>query len=77
MVRFLDCIKITDLEAGDAGTNVCGSHNSCGSDASAGATLAIEGAWVAGLNGDGVVNGGDAGLMLASGWPVLPGVPRT
>jgi protocatechuate 3,4-dioxygenase beta subunit len=64
-------LTITDVEAGDAGTYVCGSHNSCGSGASAGATLAIEGACIADLNGDGVVNGGDLGLMLAS-WGACP-----
>jgi protocatechuate 3,4-dioxygenase beta subunit len=65
-------ITITGVTAADAGSWVCGSHNSCGSQLSTAATLQVTGLCPADLNGDHVVDGADLGALLAA-WGTCSG----
>lgn len=59
-------LSITGVTGADAGSYTCGSHNSCGSQISAAATLEVTGLCPGDFDGSQTVDGTDLGVLLAS-----------
>ncbi len=59
-------LTIGSVAASDAGIYTCGSHNSCGTQISAGAQLTVQSPCLADLNADATINGADLAMLLSA-----------
>jgi hypothetical protein len=66
-------LTISGATAGDSGLYSVVFSNACGSSVSVGATVRVSDDCPADLNGDGVVDGGDLGQLLAAWGTASPG----